>query len=387
MKRDGFDLYSNLIYLGAMACGLFFIMLYKKSTYHTRGRYKMLWCFLAAAPLSLVLGLRSYHVGFDTYMYTYHMYGRLEALTEREFVFAGLMRLLHSLTQGKHYPVMLLFFSFAAVFLALYAAVLLSGWQNAAVFFTAYCLIFGLCLTDQFRQLLGCSFFLAALAQNQKKKKAACTACICLGFGIHNTLAAALVCYAACCAAVKNTEKKIKIRYAPKYHAVFTFSWKLILFLAAVSAGTILFYKSEAFLQFLIQLVPDSYLRYFTDRLDYQRIGLGFLLDTMIIIPALFLREYARSDSEKAMRLFSFFIPVFRVCGYVSYFLYRLLYYPEIVLLAFYALIMTKYRVPGKWKTGIIFICVLYYAVNYMYLNHHGAFPYQFYFELPELCI
>lgn len=380
MKLDGFDLYSNFIYLGSMLSGLFICTLYKKSMYQEAGRSRALWCFLAASPLSLVLGLRSYQVGYDTYMYTYHMYGRLEALAEREFVFAAVIRFLHWLTQGKHYTVMLLFFSYAAVFLSLYAAVLISGSRDISVFYIGYCLIFGLCLTDQFRQLLGCAVFLLALALYKNGKKTACMVCICLGFGIHNTMAAAVACYAACCAAVKNTERKVRVQYTPGRHAVFIYSWKLIIFCITVITGVTLFYKSRAFMQLLIQFVPDSYIRYFTSRLDYQRIGFGLVLDSMIVVPNLFLGRYAQTGQEKAMRLFGFFIPVFRICGYVSYFLYRLLFYPEIILLAFYSMIMGNCSVPGKWKKAVCLIAVLYYAVNYMYLNNHGAFPYRFYF-------
>lgn len=381
MSMQGFDLYSNFIYLGSMGLGLLICLADQHGFVRSSGKHhRGFWCAAAALPFSIVLGLRSWKVGYDTYVYIYHMYGHLEGFSEREYVFAAVVRLLHWLTDGGFYPVMLLAFSFAAVFLALYAADAVSISCNLPVFYAGYCLLSGLCLTDQFRQLLGCSLFLLALAMYNNKKRFAFVAACLAGTGIHNTILIAFLIYWLCSLAADGKEREVLVWYR-RHSIMVTLGWRKALLLALAVTGAVFFYVDRRFLQFVVQFVPESYMQYFTSRLDYQKIGFGLLLDSMIVIPSLFLSRYTQTKQEKTMRLFGFFIPVFRVLGYVSYFLYRLLYYPQIVLLAFYAVIFSKTDVPGYWKWATAGIALVFYAVNYMYMNNHGAFPYQFYFE------
>lgn len=387
MGRDGFDLYSNFIYLGSVAIGLCVCLAFRYGCFRlAQGSYRGIRCALTALPFAAALGLRAYHVGYDTYAYAYHMYGNLTISSSgREYTFSTMVRLLHWLTDGRNYTVMLLFFSFAILYAAFYAADRIGGNSNLAVFYTAYCLISGLCITDQFRQLFGCSLFLLALAMYYSKQKAAFIIMVFLAVGVHNTAAIAFAVYLACCFVVQENERRLGIWTASGHNLVFAYSFRLALFLSLVVVGTWLFYTSSDFIDFVAQVMPKAYVNYITARLDYKQIGFGLLLDSMIVVPGIFLNRYAQTKQEKSMLLFGLLVPAFRVCGYVSYFLYRMLYYPQIVLLAFYGAVLAKEKVPGYWKWAVCLISALFYVVNYMYMNNHGAFPYRFYFEAPPL--
>lgn len=386
MEKGGLDLYSNVIYLGSMGAGLLFCLAYQSGCFRLgREISRGAGCALAALPFALILGLRAYTVGYDTYSYTYHIYGSLITNADREVVFSFVVRLLHWLTGGKNYTAMLLFFSFATVFLAFYASDLLGGRRRMTVFYSVYCLMFGLCVTDQFRQLLGCSLFLLALAFYYKDKKAVSLFVAFLAAGVHLTSLLALAVYIVCCLVVREKERQVAFWFQAKRMCALVCSKRLVLFFVLLTTGTLLFYISGEFLELIAQLLPKAYARYITERLDYKQIGFGLLLDSMIAVPGIFLSRYTQNKKEKAMLLFGLLIPAFRICGYVSYFLYRMIYYPQIVLMAFYAVVLAKRPVPVYWKWIILGICGLFYAMNYMYMDYHGSFPYRFYFEVPGL--
>lgn len=376
-----FNLYSSNIYLMGILGSTVIAYLLCIFIPSTSKRSLKLKSFLAASPMSIVLGLRSMSVGYDTYMYTYYFYGRLEALPQDAILFSQTMVLLNKIFGPENYTIMLLFFSYATVFLAFYAAEVFNPQNNKPLFVLTFCLLFGLCITDQFRQLLGCSLFLMAISHFANKEKFSGVVYLVAGVLTHSTVIIALIIYLICGVIEKKENRNVRIILSHSKKVGFIVNPKALIFSAYVILVMALFFFSSSFLNLLINIAPESYLQYFTTRLQQESVGLGLILDSMIIIPLLFLRKYCISSQERTIYLFGFFIPVFRLCGYMSYFLYRMLFYPELAVIMLYAVLIKKDEVPRYWKYCIIAICALFYFVNYVYLNNHGAFPYTFYFE------
>lgn len=381
MISEDSNVYSNILYLVGILGSFLMAYFFQKLTPNKIKIAQIFKSFLIASPMSIVLGLRSISVGYDTYMYSHYFFGKLEALPKTEFLFSQSMVLLNRMFGSDNYTIMLLFFSYATVFFAFYAIEKFNTNNSRAVYVLSYCLIFGLCITDQFRQLLGCSLFLMAIAYFSNEKRIRGIIYVIIGTFTHSTVLVVALVYLVCGLIEKSEFGNVRVQFSKENSMGFTLNPKALIFFGFVVVVLFLFFTSSSFLDFLINIVPINYTQYFTTRLNQESVGLGLVLDSMVIIPMIFLHKYCITHHERTIFLFGLFVPVFRLCGYMSYFLYRMLYYPELAVLMLYGVLLRRQGVPCYMKVIVVLICALFYYINYMYLNNHGAFPYEFYFE------
>ena len=377
----GFDLRSNIIYTTAIILTILFARYYQSVNKNKTRTHVVGVASLVSLPMVLILGLRSINVGYDTYMYVHYMYERRKALPKAEVLFTWSLNALRYLFGSDKYYVMLLFFSEIAIVIAFAALLSVHEEIDFVWFVIAYLLIFALCLTDQFRQLIGVSMFLASVCFLYNKKYLSALLVLLAGTGIHNTVAIAGLLFCICYLIALDRIHETRILYGSDKYVSIKFSLFLFLCIILAAVGLFLLFKNKAFVDYVKTILPPKYVKYFTTYLRREKIGLGVVLDMMPILPVLLLKDKIQNRIEWTMYIFCYMAPLFRLCGYLSYFLYRMMYYPEIVAFALMAILSCRMKEKTFWNITAIGFCIVFYVLNYVYLNNHGAFPYYFFFE------
>lgn len=373
-----FNIESLIIYLIGIFGTTVLAYGYEKFSFHKKNTHLIWKVFIISTPMSLVLGLRSMTVGYDTFAYCYYYLERLESMPEHEFIFTGTIRLMNYFLGGTNYTPMLLIFAYSNFFLSIYAIEKIEEEHSVDFYALSYSLIFGLCITDQFRQLLACALFAISIIEYEQGKRLKSLFFFIWGIGNHFTIIIPTIVYWVC-SKVENFHGS-EIDIALQRTTRIRIKTKTLFFIGLVLFFLYLFFKSTKLIEILIWVLPGEYYTgYLTSKLIREAIGFGWLIEASIIFPLFFSHKYCKTQFERTLFLFALFVPVFRLTGYMSYFLMRLMYYPMIMVVVLYSILMKKRNVSKLWKNFTLLICIAFFVIKYIIYNEHGAFPYSFY--------
>lgn len=325
---------------------------------------KLFFSIIVALPIIIVIGVRHWTVGFDTYNYFRSYYrtgnlvgnnimGLIDFFIEPGFKLLQIVSFL--ITGGSAIgavaPMTLI--TVVAIFFAL------DRFEKGITFGLAlFYLMFGLNMGDQARQIMAMAIASIGFKDLFDKRKFAFSIWVLIAALFHLSVAILLV-------AVPFFDVKIQRRKIEKIVVAIT-----------VLGGCVLVIFSSAFRSF----IPQTYQYLFTSVNSESSIGLGFFLDVIPVILPIFLLKNKQMSFKNEIILPLIFLSIpLRYAGYITYFMMRLYYYPSLIAVFFQSINVNsvcklKKRVFLRFSIALIYI--VYFFVNYVYLGAHKMFPY-----------
>ena len=258
-----FNLYSLAVYVAAILFSVFLSQRLLKA----RGGYQpsLINCIIVGMPMALVLGLRSISVGYDTIRYVENSYRLLANLPKTEFLFTWIVTLTNRIAGAQHYTLMLTVFALITVTVALFAVTRIEEEHDNTFFVLLFGLVFFLCSTDQFRQMIAVGFVALAIVYFNRKKYVACILSIVLGFGFHNTTIIAALLYAFCLIMTSSRTTCITIRAGQLKLLQVKTSLLQVLAIVMAAVITVLLYNNLNIFNNILAIISPSYIRYHDD--------------------------------------------------------------------------------------------------------------------------
>ena len=89
------------------------------------------------------------------------------------------------------------------------------------------------------------------------------------------------------------------------------------------------------------------------------------------------------NNKESAIYLFALMAIPIRLFGYISYFISRMIFFPQMAMFLLYSKFITRERLYKgrrhvKLEIVLVLLSVIFFIVKYVVRNEHGAFPYIF---------
>lgn len=369
------DVRSLIIYMSCILISFFFVHIYN---YKRRDNFVYRWVgyILISTPVAFYVGFRGRTTGADTVTYIHHFLN-YDRINYGEATYKFFLNLANNIGNGKYYTILFLIYSFITmIFLVATLDMYIDNGKWTCALFMFYCFL-GLYMTDQMRQLAGVtlSFWGCALLQ---KKKYLWGAVWTILAGLIHTSALVVCCGWILFYFIKNrtdvafTYRKNNIRFIVNFRT----------FMVTFVSSVIILVFYEPLFRLCSNIVPEAYRQYFTTRVNVRTIGWGLLVDVM---PLLFLMVFAWEYGKKEMVEnewlydFSMLLLPFRIIGYFSFFIARLIYYP---MFACIILISIKAAKSKKVFWYAIIMSLAYFMINYMYFDLHGVFPYVTFWEV-----
>ncbi len=385
MVENSFHIQSVVLYVTAI---LVSAGLSKKLLRSGGGGYRpsLIKCFVVAFPMALVVGFRSSSVGYDTIRYIENSYRLLANLPATEFLFTGLVKLTHWICGGQSYTLMLTSFAFISIVTPIYAVTRLEDEHDNTMFVFLFGLVFFLCTTDQFRQMIAVGFVALAVVYCQQNRYVACIVSTILGFGFHNTAILGMLMYVFC-RIVTSTKTTTLIIKAGQVRLLYLKTSLLQVFTIIIGiVVTVFLFNNLDLLKHLLATFLPSYTKYLDRYLNISEIGMGWILDLMVMMPLLFMGRDMKNNKERACYLFALTAIPIRFFGYLSYFISRMMYFPQLVMLLLYSKLMVRERdyagIRHSRKEYMLYaFSIAFFIIKYVMRNEHGAFPYVFWWN------
>lgn len=358
---------SWIIYIVVFSVSLFFSKVFCYLNRHVRQKTGILYVFfllssyfLIALPVAATLGMREFSVGYDTYNY-YMSYKQIKksfwetlinSSKKSEFGFLIIRWIAYILFNGSLagavFPITLL-----TVMILIHAFVLFGKDTDVTLGLFMYYCVMGLNLCDQSRQLLACSIVAVGIYYLCNNRIPRFILIILLAGSVHNTaLLFLLLAFLIGMNSLRPIEKFL-----------------------CLLGGTI----GVGFAAFGI--VNSDYSQYVYMLQNGSAIsGWAWVLDMLpVVIPLIMLK--ARNGTLRKLKIFSLSAIIFRILGYISYFVMRMYYYPAIIS---WVVAVEDYKgekeVNSKYKRKrkiIAIIFIVYFIINYILLLQHNVVPYK----------
>lgn len=323
--------------------------------------FLLIFYLIIALPVVYVIGIRASTVGFDTHNYYaryYESYGGyvsnlIRASNKIEYGFIFLRWLSYHITGGSPIGAVLPM-TLLTIMAVVHSLNVYDRCENIPLAMFVFYTCFGLKMCDQARQMLAVAFVGIAIAYLKKEQKYKFLFWIVCAASFHASAWLGIILITLFGKDTKSEKIKRRIQMAV-----------LGLFL--------LLFASTSVLQ-------ERYGIYFDGLSSGGEIhlGMGLLLDMLPIIPILL--KVPQNRLSKKLKKVSLFAVIFRILGYVSFFVMRLYYYP--MFIGWLVMASEGENVRQKRINIIaIVICTVYFLVYYVMLLQHNVVPYKTCFE------
>ena len=373
---DSIAIISLSQYCAVFIVSIYFAKIYENSVHAgSRSNIEHILSFvLVVAPVSLMFGLRSYDVGYDTveHYWSYFQYYKYASFSDllqmgREPLYALLTYACYNIFHN--YTVNLLVISFLTNGIFFYAVTRFRQRISIPLAWFVYLFYFALLTEDQSRNMLGISIVMVSLQYVVHKRPVAFVITVAIATLVHFSMACGVLLYLA------NLESK----HGSRSHVSITVPL-MIMILACVFIQLI-----YNLLGSVVTSFDSKYSRYFGEYATLEttsNTGLGFLL-VMIpnLFPVLIFRKQLSSNMDRLFLFAALLSCPLRMLGYESLFLSRLSYLPSAVMVLTYGSMYTrclnsKHRSVFLYATVVLFV----FCYIYMYTNTHGVVPYEIIF-------
>lgn len=369
---------SAFIYWTSFLISIFLSFLYQKSRIISRDNgtvkirsmsksVQIIWTLLIIIAPSLVIGIRDYSVGADTinvvnsYVridFVDSFSGTIDDIIGSGFIYALLRYFAFIISNGN-----ITFYLLCLSLLTLYILVrALNEWIDRislpfALFL--YYAFFAMQLLNQTRQMLALSIFLLAFYPLFKRNYGKYILLILIASLIHYTALIGL--------------------FLPLIHFRHTYFYpiKKWFYYLMIVLSPLLLYPVFILITYVI---PGSYRGYLTD-VNFEGIGFGLFLNIIpILLPILLFNRYLKDDTNEFFIKISMLSFPLRLSGYYSYFIMRMYYYGAISIILIIPTMVNN--IEGQVRRRFVLISIitlylLYYLINYMYLDTARMFPYK----------
>lgn len=356
------------VYLGVMVVSFLLAILYRNSIvkkeltsivsdWIVRG--------LVALPVSLLFGLRSLEVGWDTASLVNVLFSsryNLSSLlaSQHDPVFTFLSKSLFFIAPNNTFLYLFLL-AFLTQFIFLSAV---RRWENGRYLHTSYLtylLYFALIGMDQSRQMLAISIMLYGTVQLIEGKRKAFLIYVTIAGLFHFTAFFAYI--------------FLIFKMKDKRHRV-------LKTLAIASVVFVTVFPEILFSQLGRFFGNTAYFEYFTGR--YARLdgeeggtGLRFVLDIIPCMAPLFFFRSLPKDSRWLIIISLLSTMPLRMLGYQSDFLYRIYYEPAIAIVFAYPYAFSYLSNKGRFFRCFMLILILLVYFYISYSTSHGIIPYE----------
>lgn len=327
---------------------------------------QVFWISLIVLAPTIIVGVRHFNVGADTYNYWISFLNtEAEGTFFQNFKSSGLNRPLFFIFQYLVFNIFggnPTFFLIFIAFITLYTLVkALDRWISEISMpmgLFVYYSIFGMQLLNQSRQMLALSFFFLAVTMLMKDNKRKYYLYLIISISIHFSALIGII------------MPFIYFR-RDKYNKLKKWMYYLVWAVSPLLISPVL--------SSLSRFMPQRYMIYVAN-LSLDEIGFGLLLNIMpVFVPLLLFNKYLRSHSSQFLVRVSYLTFPLRLAGYYSYYLMRMYYYGAIFVIILIPIILEQIRhKSNKILAFFIFVglCMIYFIVNYLYVNNQVLFPY-----------
>lgn len=357
------DIDSIKMYLFVMLANIILFWLFSKIRNLLPVFIRIICYILIVAPFALRIGLRNVSVGYDTYNYVHHLklfprfhYGEP---TYRFFL------LLNSLYGKDKYYLLLLIYSFLTLITITVAADILCDYMSGPTFITCFYFIFGLNMTDQIRQLASLAFLTLTLALFKTGKKKTAIVVYIISVLIHTTAIFAILLFLVSC--FFTSSRIIYLRFKEYQIRV---NIKLISGIIVLTGVILVWYRT---IFSMLSVIGGRYGLYFTEKVNVQEFGMGWLLDALPIIFIMLYRRNQEDKVDKCLYAYSLFTIPLRIVGYFSQFVARMDYFTLLTGI----MLGSQKNVEKKRYPLLIALSVVYFIIIYLIYDTHGSFPYK----------
>ncbi|MDY5122812.1 MAG: EpsG family protein [Treponema sp.] len=366
-KNQSFILYISSFGISILISYFYVLIkeLYKPSDFFSIFFIRTLFCILIAIPIASVFGHRGINVGWDTYNYIvgYKRIGRygrtlLDSL-EIGFTYLHIFsyRIFNMKSIGALYPM-----SFFTVFFISYG---LDLWEKKYVLpfglflFYSY---FGLNMQDQARQMLAISIVSISYYFYYSGEYRKFTFWILFATLFHTSSILILVLLGF-----------RKINFESNICRILFYVILLVSIIALFCGMNIILSKLPSHYQYLLLQISD------------KSFGKKWIIDVLPFFITCFLLIRIRGEEKNhwGERRIGFFTLPFRLGGYKTYFIMRLLYYPGLIsiLTACCELDSDDSNFYFDYKYRRLFLCLIffiYFVIENYFIDTHNVMHYQY---------
>lgn len=370
------DIRSLIIYMSCILMSFLFVHFYSNQKRADDFVHKWLNYILISIPVALFIGFRGRTTGADTATYIRHFFN-YDTINYGEITYKLFLLLSNYIGKGRYYTVLFLIYSFITmIFLVATLDIYIDNKKLNCALFMFYSFL-GLYMADQMRQLASVtlSFFGCALLQKRKYL----LGCIWTVLATLMHISSLVVLAGWILFYVLRNRSRVIFIYG-NGNIRFVVNLRVFIFAFIVSFALPHFYIP--LFRICAIIVPERFKQYFTTRVFVQKIGWGLLVDIMpLIFLILFAWQYGKKEMAENEWLYDFAMLLlpFRIIGYFSYFIARLIYYP---ILACIILISAKAAKSKKVLCAAIIMSIGYFSITYMYFDLHDIFPYVTFWEM-----